>query len=67
MCNQAVELLMQAAYRIRYQQSMLCGQEAASGLSFSPDATTGLYLSLEDIYQPITEAVRILEEDRGAA
>lgn len=55
------DLLREAAARIRWQQKLLCGLCRDDGLNMNDRDTFGLYLSLEDIYTGIAEALRQLE------
>lgn len=55
------DLLREAAARIRWQQRLLCSLPADGTLDISMQDAEGLYLSLEDVYAGIAEAMRQLE------
>ena len=53
--------LLHDAARIRWQQRLLCSLSVDARVDMDTQDVQGLYLSLEDIYQAITEAARQLE------
>lgn len=55
------DLLREAAARIRWQQRLLCSLPVEGGVAMDAQDAQGLYLSLEDIYQGITEALHRME------
>lgn len=56
-----VDLLRDAAARIRWQQRLLCSLPGEEPVDMDETETQGLYLIFEDIYSAITEAVRQLD------
>lgn len=62
-----IDLLTEAAARIRWQQRLLCSLPVGAGVDVTSQEATGLYFTFEDIYQNITDAVALLEEEPKAA
>lgn len=56
-----VDLLHDAAARIRWQQRLLCSLSADEPVDMDTQDAQGLYLAFEDIYQAITEALSQME------
>ena len=56
-----VDLLHDAAARICWQQRLLCSLSVDDGVTMDAQDVQGLYLSLEDIYQGIIEALSRME------
>ena len=56
-----VDLLHDAAARIRWQQKLLCGLRRDEHLDVDGRDALGLYLAFEDIYQAIIEALNQME------
>ena len=56
-----VDLLHDAAARIRWQQKLLCGLRRDEHLAVDGQEALGLYLALEDIYKAIIEALSQME------
>ncbi len=57
-----VDLITAAACRIRILQRLLCGMNPDGQHSLDAQDINGLYFILEDIYEPITQAARQLED-----
>ncbi|MDY6233927.1 MAG: hypothetical protein SPI23_04545 [Desulfovibrio sp.] len=55
------DLLHDAAARIRWQQRLLCSLPVDARVDMDTQDVQGLYLSLEDIYQGIIEALSRME------
>lgn len=62
-----IDLLTEAAARIRWQQRLLCSLPVGAGVDVTSQEATGLYFTFEGIYQDITDAVALLEEEPKAA
>lgn len=57
-----VDLITAAACRIRILQRLLCGMAPDGVNSLDAQDISGLYFILEDIYEPITQAARLLQD-----